>query len=267
MCGRYAASRDAAELVEEFDVQRKSDADLKPDFNVAPTKRVYLIADRRDSATSDSSRTGGTSTGEVFQRELATARWGLVPSWAKDPKIGNRMINARLETIASKPSFRSAFAKRRCLLPADGYYEWYRPTNPPVRPGGSGAIARAGEKPPKQPYFIHPVDGSTLAMAGLYEFWRDPEKDQDDPAAWLRTTTVITTRADAALKHIHDRMPVCIAPENWSTWLDPRNRGEVELEQALSGLAEGWLQADPISTAVNSVRNNGPELLRPIPLT
>ena len=162
MCGRYAASKNPADLVEEFEVVVAPDKELKPDYNVAPTKLVYAVLDRRprDSTGSDG------STGEV-RRELAIVKWGLVPSWAKDPAIGNKMINARVETVSEKPSYRRAFAKRRCVLPADGYYEWYTPTD--------GAKTASG-KPVKQPFFIHQADGRSLAMAGLYELWRDPTR-------------------------------------------------------------------------------------------
>ena len=130
MCGRYAAAKDPAALVEEFEVDAPPAEDLKPDYNVAPTKKVYLVVDR----TMDERR----------ERALVTGRWGLVPSWAKDPSIGSRMINARAETVAEKPAFRRAFAKRRCLIPADGYYEWYTPTDPTAPVGRSGKPVKIG---------------------------------------------------------------------------------------------------------------------------
>jgi putative SOS response-associated peptidase YedK len=246
MCGRYAASRDKATLVEEFAVDRAPERDLAADYNVAPTKDVYLVADR--PAAEDRPQL----------RELGIARWGLVPSWAKDPAIGNRMINARVETLTEKPSYRTAVAKRRCLLPADGYYEWYQPTDPDAPRGKSG-------KPIKQPYFIHPGDGSVLAMAGLFEFWRDKALAADDPAAWLWTVTVITTSATDELGRIHDRMPMCVQPGDWSAWLDPQQNDGAAAVALLTPAAPGWLQADHVSTAVNSVRNNGPELILPAP--
>ena len=147
---------------------------------------------------------GRLELNERRERALVTGRWGLVPSWAKDPSIGSRMINARAETVAEKPAFRRAFAKRRCLIPADGYYEWYTPTDPTAPVGRSG-------KPVKQPFFIHPADGSSLAMAGLYEWWRDPSRDEGDPEAWRLTCTVITTDAADEIGRIHDRMPMTIA--------------------------------------------------------
>jgi putative SOS response-associated peptidase YedK len=210
MCGRYAASRDAATLVEEFEILKSPDQELAADYNVAPTNPVYLVADRVSKGSGD------------LQRELAVAKWGLVPSWAKDPKIGNRMINARWESVAQKPAYRSAFAKRRCLLPADGYYEWYTPTDSEVERTAKG-------KPIKQPYFIHPADGSILAMAGLYEWWHDPALPEDDPGTWLRTTTVITTSATDDLGMIHGRMPMYVQPDRWGAWLDPDPRPAREI--------------------------------------
>lgn len=246
MCGRYAAAKDAAILVEEFRVDRPPTQELAPDYNVAPTKQVYVVADRIDKVSA------------LTQRELAVAKWGLVPSWAKDPKIGNRMINARWESVAEKPAYRRAVAKRRCLLPADGYYEWYTPTGPDAELTAKG-------KPRKQPYFIHPADGSTLAMAGLYEWWQDPALPREDPNSWLRTTTIITTSATDDLGVIHDRMPMCVRPSEWDDWLSPNLTGSDEVLGLLAPAAPGWLVAEPVSADVNNVRNNSPELIRPVP--
>src|SRR3954466_188934 len=158
MCGRYASSRRPEDLVEEFEIDKVEVKEtLAPDYNVAPTKQVYAVLQRE-------------AEDGPAERQLRTLRWGLVPFWAKDPSIGNKMINARMETVHEKPAFRRAFAARRCLLPADGYLEW-SPTE--QRP-------KAG-KPLKQPFFIHPADGGVMAMAGLYEIWRDPTRDEDDP--------------------------------------------------------------------------------------
>ncbi len=243
MCGRYAAAKDPAALAEEFEVEATPEESLQPDFNVAPTKKVYLVVERDRDA--------------VAERALVIGRWGLVPSWAKDPSIGSRMINARAETVAEKPAFRRAFAKRRCLIPADGYYEWYLPTSPDAPLGKGG-------KPLKQPFYIHPADGSSLAMAGLYEWWRDPTREDDDPAAWRLTCTVITTEASDEVGRIHDRMPMTIAPADWQAWLDPAH-GAAESAALLRPAAAAPLEAYPVSTAVNSVRNNGPELIAPLP--
>ena len=243
MCGRYASSRRPEDLVEEFEVvEDRTPAPLAADYNVAPTKEVYAVVERPPSKESP----------EPPQRQLRVLTWGLVPSWAKDPSIGNRMINARMETVAEKPAFKRAFAVRRCLLPADGYFEWY-PTSQTDAKG----------KPVKQPYFIRPADGSVLAMAGLYEIWRDPTRSDDDPERFRWSCTVLTTQAEDSLGHIHDRMPLMVERDRWSDWLDPRVGGELSL---LVPAAPGSLEAYPVSSLVSNVRNNGPELVEPLPL-
>ncbi|MGH3274735.1 MAG: SOS response-associated peptidase [Streptosporangiaceae bacterium] len=240
MCGRYASARKRVELLEEFSVQRdRVSEDLPPDYNVAPTKSVYAVLDRE---------AGGVA------RELRVVRWGLVPSWAKDVSIGSRLINARAETVSEKPSFRHAFARRRCLLPADGYYEWQ------VLEGAGPAGRKL-----KQPYFIHRADGRPLAFAGLYELWRDARVPDGEAGAWLWTATVITTTAPDDLGQIHDRMPMVIAPESWADWLNPGKRDVTELRALLTPAAGRGLVSYPVSTEVNSVRNNGPELVDPVP--
>jgi putative SOS response-associated peptidase YedK len=271
MCGRYASARKRTELLEEFGVERDRVSEpLEPDYNVAPTKSVYAVLTGRprgtgeqpdgdgaqasgaqgDAAQADGARAApaspaGRDAGEA--RELRIVRWGLVPFWAKDPSIGSRMINARAETVSVKPSFRRAFARRRCLLPADGYYEWYRP----------GADAKAA----KQPYYMYREDGRSLALAGLYELWRNREFPEDHPDAWLWTSTIITTSAPDELGRIHDRMPMVIQPELWADWLDPGNTDTGDLLGLMAPAGSGGLVIRPVSTAVNSVRNNGPGLI------
>lgn len=252
MCGRYASSRKPEDLAEEFEIDRGTVTEtvtepLPPDFNVAPTKEVYAVV-TRPSATDEPEDAPG-------ERQLRVLRWGLVPFWAKDPAIGSRMINARMETVDEKPAFRRAFAKRRCLIPADGYYEWY-PTEQKTKAG----------KPMKQPFFIHPKDGSVLAMAGLYEIWRDPTRDDDDPQRFRWTCTVLTTSAEDSVGHIHDRMPLLVERERYAAWLDPSSSDPDGLRGLLVPAAPGRLEAYPVSTQVNSVRNNGPELVEPLPV-
>ena len=243
MCGRYATTRTSAELDDAFSASLADGATLpEADWNVAPTKQAPLVigsvpdgADARDPEL-------------VPDRELLAATWGLVPSWAKDRSIGNRMINARSETVAEKPSFRRAFAKRRAVVPADGYYEWY---------------AGQGPKGPKQPFFIasQESDGTrdVLGLAGLYEFWR--ASDDDD---WLITFTILTTSAEGADGMIHDRAPLLVAPEVRDAWLAPRARPADELLGLLVPATPGVLEAWPVSTEVNNVRHNGPRLVEPI---
>jgi putative SOS response-associated peptidase YedK len=263
MCGRYASARKRIELLEEFDVQSdRVTESLAPDYNVAPTKPVYAVVTRQPGDRDGSNPDEGTSA----QRQLRVVRWGLVPFWAKDIKIGSRLINARAETVAIKPAFRRAFAQRRCLLPADGYYEWQQAEA--VLPsgkaeGGPGGLPPGKGRAPKQPMYITRSDGHSLAFAGLYELWRDAAVPPDDADAWLWTATVITTSAPDDLGHIHDRMPMVIPPDSWSEWLDPANNDVGDLQVLLTPAAVSGLTSYPVSTAVNSVRNNGPRLIEP----
>jgi putative SOS response-associated peptidase YedK len=249
MCGRYATARDPADLIEEFGVDRAVlDERLAPNYNVAPTDEVYAVVERLNKEEPSA----------PAQRQLRVVRWGLVPSWAKDRKIASKLINARAETLAEKPSFRKAFAVRRCLLPADGYYEWYTDD-----PADSAADSPKGKRP-KQPYFIRNRGGGVLPMAGIYEFWRDPNAEPDvDP--WLWSSAVITTEATDDIGRIHDRMPMLVEPENWARWLDPNIHDPELLRELLVPAAAGRLEAFAVSTQVNDVRNNGPELIEPLP--
>jgi putative SOS response-associated peptidase YedK len=276
MCGRYASARKRIELLEEFRVERDRVAEsLQPDYNVAPTKPVYAVLTRgtRSSQTQPSetqpSETPPSETPPAeaarpaapppdVARELRVVRWGLVPYWAKDPKIGGRLINARAETVDSKPAFRQAFRRRRCLLPADGYYEWQLPDGRESdSPGGKGSGRGA-----KQPYYILREDGGPLAFAGLYELWRDASLPDDHEHAWLWTAVIITTSAPDDLGKIHDRMPMVIQPDRWQDWLDPAASDPADLLALLAPAASSGLTSYPVSTVVNSVRNNGPELIQ-----
>ena len=181
-------------------------------------------------------------------------RWGLVPSWAKSPSVGARMINARTETVAEKPAFRKAFASRRCIIPADGYYEWYA-TDQKTAKG----------KARKQPFFIRPEDSAMLPMAGLYEVWRDRSRPEDDADAFRWTCTILTTEATDELGRIHDRMPLLVDRGSRAAWLDPRREIE-DLTALLTPAQQSGLTAYPVSTAVGNVANNGPQLVEPLPL-
>ncbi|SEB95695.1 Putative SOS response-associated peptidase YedK [Streptomyces sp. 2231.1] len=245
MCGRYVSTRRPQDLAQLFHASEWPATEaLAPNWNVAPTNDVWAVLER-------------TPPGEgpaAASRELRPRRWGLVPTWAKEAKIGARMINARVETVHEKPAFRRAFVRRRCLLPADGFYEW--------QPGTDPATGKAR----KQPYFIHPKDEQVMALAGLYEYWRDPAVTQDDdPAAWLMTCTIITTEATDAAGHVHPRMPLALTEDHYDAWLDPTHHAD-ELRALLEQPAGGHLDARPVSTAVNNVRNNGPHLLDPVSL-
>jgi putative SOS response-associated peptidase YedK len=220
---------------------------------VAPTKPVYAVLTRAAKSAAvarGDDPPGNAEDGGQPERELRVLRWGLVPSWAKDQSIGSRLINARAETVAAKPSFRRAFACRRCLLPADGFYEWI-----PVTDQGRTV---------KQPYYIHRADGGTLAFAGVYELWRDPAVPDDDADPWLWSAAIITTSATDDVGRIHDRMPMVIEPARWADWLDPARTEPGALQYLLQPAVSGGLASYPVSTAVNSVRNNGPELITPL---
>ena len=255
MCGRYASARKRQDLLEEFRIDRdRVTDDLEPDYNVAPTKPVYAVLTRSRGGPGDGTGPGdGASAGEAaadVARELRVVRWGLVPFWAKDPAIGSRMINARVETVDAKPAFRRAFAKRRCLLPADGFYEWLQ-------------VEQEG-KVRKQPYYIHRADGGVLAFAGLYELWRDKSVPDDHPQAWLWTTVIITTSAEDEVGRIHDRMPMVVDPARWGDWLDPASGDSAHVHALLAPAAASGLASYPVGTDVNYVRNNGPGLIEPL---
>jgi len=231
MCGRFVSARKRLELLEEFSVTRDRVVnEPAPDYNVAPTKQIYTVLTGKDDAGKP-------------ERQLRTVKWGLVPFWAKQATGGAKMINARAETVAVKPAFRRSFAKRRCLIPADGYYEWKN----------------------KKPFYIFRTDGGDLAMAGIYELWRDASVPEDHENAWLWTASVITTAATDDVGEIHDRMPMVIEPELWADWLDPENTEVSQLQAAMVPAMKGAITSYPVSTAVNFVRNNGPELIRPLP--
>jgi putative SOS response-associated peptidase YedK len=263
MCGRYAASRKPEDLAGLFEVRKWDPTEtLARDWNVAPTKDVYAVLDRpvRDSGSPDP------------VRQLRTLRWGLVPSWAKNPDGAARLINARAETVHEKPSFRRALTARRCLIPADGYFEWKTAAQ-------ERELEEQGRKkrPRKQPYFVTPADGSVFAMAGLYEFWRDRTLPDDHPRAWWTTCTVVTTAAETTdlagyagtgprtLSELHPRMPLMMTPDRWDAWLDPATTGPDQVRELLNAPPAGLLRAYPVGTAVSSVQNNGPELVEELP--
>jgi putative SOS response-associated peptidase YedK len=226
MCGRYASARSVQDLASAFGIREdRVEADAVADWNVAPTKPIVAALDR--------------GAGVV----LTTLRWGLVPSWAEDPSIGARMINARLETAWEKPAFKPALEARRCLIPADGWYEWAS------QPDGS-----------RQPYYLSPDDGSLLAFAGLWEVWRDAEGRP------LPTATILTGRAPADLRDLHERAPVVLPPESWAGWLD-RASAPDDVRRLLQPTSPGVVRARPVSPAVGDIRSNGPGLVEPVTIT
>lgn len=227
MCGRYSSSLPPSLIAERFQVTEVATDPLPDNHNVAPTSDVYAVLER-DGV-----------------RQLRAVRWGLVPSWAKDLRIGQKMINARAETVATKPAYKRALARHRCLIPADGYYEW---------------MAQPGKG--KQPFFIRHRDGTPLAFAGMWEVWRDPA-DPAAPPLW--SCTIVTTDANSALRQIHDRMPVVLAPAHWDEWLDPAQQDLAAIGRLLGPAPAADFEAYPVSTAVNSVRNKGADLTQPVP--
>jgi putative SOS response-associated peptidase YedK len=202
------------------------------------------------------------------QRVLSRLRWGLVPSWAKELKVGDRMINARAETVASKPAYRRAFANKRCLIPADGFYEWKAGAGSGAGSGAGGASGKA--RPKKQPYFIHRKDGEPLAFAGLWEVWKVPDDSPDDVKGvggddgWVRSCVIVTTTPNDLMAPIHNRMPVILPESAWEQWLDPDEHDVDALAKLLVPAANELLEAYPVSTSVNNTRNNGPELARAV---
>jgi putative SOS response-associated peptidase YedK len=243
MCGRYAATSRPEDLVEEFDIEQVMTGEPSRSLLSAP----------QDPPPGAPDPSYDEDAPPVRQLRLLT--WGLVPSWAKDVKVGLRMINARAESVLEKSAFAKAAASRRALVPASGWYEWQ------VSPTATDTRG----KPRKQPFFIHHADGSPLAMAALYEFWRDRSvQDSDDPGAWLTTYTIITTDAEPGLDRIHDRQPLVLEREDWADWLDPQQTDLDAVRAHLAFSRPGRFDAYPISSAVNSSRNNGPHLLEPV---
>ncbi|MDH6116455.1 putative SOS response-associated peptidase YedK [Kitasatospora sp. GAS204A] len=240
MCGRFAASTKPEDIVELFDVSGWDPADtVPPSWNVAPTDPVLAVLERVPKGEREP------------VRQLRQLRWGLVPAWSKSPETAVKMINARADTVHEKPAYRQAFASRRCLLPVDGYYEWQ--TIPSV----------SGGKPRKQPFFVSRVDGAPLALAGLYEFWRDRSVPTDHPRGWLVTCTIVTTEAEPLLAPIHERMPLFLQRETFDDWLDPGLDDAEHARSLLVAPAPGLLKATPVGSAVGNIRNNHPGLTEP----
>ena len=242
MCGRFVSTSPPDQVAAFFGADVAVET-LGQNFNVAPTHDVYGAVAQRDDPD-------GAPRIEAFH-------WGLIPSWAKDRKIASRMINARSETLAEKPAFKGLFKKKRLLIPMDGFYEW--------KAGSADGPLTAKGKPAKQPMFIHRRDGEPLAVAGLWSAWKDPEAtDGDDLPMWLHSATVITTAANDTMTPVHDRMPVLVPASRWAEWLDPTNDDVESLSTLFDMSADTSLVMHPVSTEVNSVRNNRAELIEEI---
>ncbi len=223
MCGRFVQVEKPEFYAEHFGAQFVRTETLKQSYNVAPTKRIYAVAVHEGA------------------RVLTTLRWGLIPSWAKEAKIGARTINARSETVADKPMFRSSFAQRRCLIPIDGFYEWQR-------------MAKG-----KLPHYIYAVDGMPLPVAGIWSSWHDPETEEQ-----LLTCTILTGQPNPLLEKIHDRMPVILPPDRWDTWLDPSITDVSLLRELMSAYPAELMKRHAVSTLVNKVQNDTVDLITPL---
>jgi putative SOS response-associated peptidase YedK len=245
MCGRYVMARAVGDLLAEFDAELENETEIPPSWNVAPTDGAPIVLER-------------LIDGDTV-RQLHVARWGLVPSWAKSPAIGAKMINARSESVLEKPAFRKAVQSRRCAVPADGYYEW-----------------KQGEGRSKQPYYVHPRDESAMAFAGLYEWWKDPSVPPGEPAQWMLSMSIMTADSPPAgtegtvfaeLTALHDRVPLPMSGDTMAAWLDPQvddAAGLVDLVRSgVKDVAAGW-RVDSVGKAVGNVRNNSPELIEPV---
>ena len=235
MCGRFVVAESGSELVGVLRVDLESDDLPEPSYNIAPTDRVAIVL--------DSAKT------EPPTRRLEPARWGLIPAWAKDTSIGVKAFNARSEEVEDKPMFRQALVKRRAVIPASGYYEWHT------------------EDGVKTPYYIHPAGGEPLFFAGLYEWWKDAGKADDDPNRWLLSFTIMTRASAGALGSIHDRMPVIIDADYADVWLDPTTENVGDLLDATIDAApeivDGLVMRE-VGREVGNVRNDGPELIAPV---
>ncbi|MEH3136209.1 MAG: SOS response-associated peptidase [Mycolicibacterium neoaurum] len=268
MCGRFAVTTDPALLAEKIKALDETTATAEgqggPNFNVAPTTTISSVVKRHDHPSpslrsphdhpSPSLRSPQGHPDDESRRRIRSMRWGLIPPWSKtgedggpDLKKGPLLINARAETVTTSPAFRGSAKTKRCLIPMDGWYEW--------KPG----IVEGARKPAKTPYYMYAADGEPLFMAGLWSTWRPKDADRDSPP--LLSCTIITTESAAQLADIHDRMPLTISAADWDRWLDP----DADIDE---GLLRGHGDLDRIeirevSRLVNSVRNNGPELIEP----
>jgi putative SOS response-associated peptidase YedK len=226
MCGRFSSTSQLQFLLEQFRAEPLGVEGHQPSWNVAPATDILVVTASEDGA-----------------RQLRELRWGLVPRWAKDPSGANRMINLRAETVREKKGWKSTLARKRCIIPIDGFYEWQD----------------QGKGQRKQPFYITSRDFSPLALAGLWATWRDPESGEE-----LFTCTILTTSANDLMESVHHRMPVILAPDDWDAWLDPSNTDTDELAKLLVPAPEDMLTLWPVDPAVGNVRNNRPELQEPL---
>jgi len=228
VCGRFSLYEPSERLVTRFGVDEVAPGEPEARYNVAPSQQIFSVVCSRDGTT----------------RRLGTLKWGLVPSWAKEPSVGYRMINARAETVASAPSFRRAFERRRCLVPANGFYEWYHDPDQKRRRG--------------RPYFARGADGDLLALGGVWEVWHGPDEQV------LRTVAIVTTIAGPDLSLVHDRCPVIVEPVDWGLWLAPEALEPAEAGRLLRPAGEGRLALVEVADLVNDPKRDEPGLLDPV---
>lgn len=243
MCGRFVVAKTSGQIATIFEADEVID-EVPPSFNVAPTNRVTIVVDRAFEKDLD-----GSPIGEI-SRELHSARWGLVPRWSKSPTEGSPLINARIETVLEKPSFKESVIRRRCLVPASGYYEWV-----------------VGSDGSKQPYYVNAGEDGVFGFAGLFEWWADPAKAANDPTRWLLSTTILTKPSAPELSHLHERNPVFLSGDTLDVWLDSSIEGDPDLLHAIgldSDVVAGDALFHKVSAEVGKVSSSGSELIRAI---
>lgn len=243
MCGRFVVAKTSGQIATIFEADEVID-ELPISYNVAPTNKVGIIVDRAFEKDQD-----GSPLGEI-SRELHAARWGLVPRWSKSPTDGAPLINARMETVLEKPSFKDSVIRRRCLVPASGYYEW--------------VVDSEGNK---QPYYVNAGSDGVFGFAGIFEWWADPSKAAGDPARWLLSTTILTKPSAPELAHIHERNPVFLSGHTMDVWLDSSIEGDRDLLAAIahdSDLVAGDALFHKVGSEVGRVSSSGPDLIRAI---
>jgi putative SOS response-associated peptidase YedK len=243
MCGRFVVAKTSGQIATIFEADEVID-EVPPSYNVAPTNRVTIVVDRAFEKDLD-----GSPIGEI-SRELHSARWGLVPRWSKSPAEGAPLINARIETVLEKPSFKDSVVRRRCLVPASGYYEW--------------VVDAAGNK---QPFYVNAGTDGVFGFAGLFEWWADPAKAANDPTRWLLSTTILTKPSAPELAHLHERNPVFLSGDTLDVWLDSSIEGDPDLLHAIgldSDVVAGDALFHRVSTEVGKVSSSGSELIRAI---
>lgn len=245
MCGRFVVARTVGEIQTIFEADDIIGELPGISYNVAPTQPIAIIVDRAFEKAPD-----GSPLGEL-SREIHSARWGLVPRWAKSATEHAPLINGRIESILEKPSFKDSVVRRRCMIPASGYYEWH--------------VAADGSK---QPFYITAGTDGMFALAGLYEWWANPEKDAKDPSRWLLSATTLTKHTAPELAHIHDRNPVLLSPDTFEAWLDPHIAGDEDLLNAVSidsDQVAGEAEFFRVGLEVGKVSNNSEQLIAPLP--